>query len=90
VSENGFPTLIGLNAFHGDSAAALASGCFEVCTEEERFTRAKGWAGVPLILNTSFNENEPIVNPPEEALACFPRTKMDRLVLGNRVVRRKT
>ena len=44
--------------------------------------------GVPLVLNTSFNENEPIVNTPAEALACFLRTKMDRIVLGNRVVRR--
>ncbi len=46
--------------------------------------------GVPLILNTSFNENEPIVNTPAEALACFLRTKMDRIVLGNRVVRRQS
>jgi carbamoyltransferase len=38
--------------------------------------------GVPVVLNTSFNENEPIVNTPDEALACFFRTKMDRLVLG--------
>lgn len=38
---------------------------------------------VPILLNTSFNENEPIVNKPEEALDCFLRTKMDILVLGN-------
>jgi carbamoyltransferase len=38
--------------------------------------------GVPMVLNTSFNENEPIVNTPGEAIACFLRTKMDRLVLG--------
>jgi carbamoyltransferase len=44
--------------------------------------------GVPLVLNTSFNENEPVVCKPEEALACFLRTKMDVLVLGNRMVRR--
>jgi carbamoyltransferase len=44
--------------------------------------------GVPIVLNTSFNENEPIVNTPAEALDCFLRTKMDRLVLGNVVVRR--
>lgn len=44
--------------------------------------------GVPVLLNTSFNENEPIVNTPEEALDCFLRTRMDRLVLGNWVVRR--
>jgi carbamoyltransferase len=38
--------------------------------------------GVPVVLNTSFNENEPIVNTPEEALECFLRTHMDVLVLG--------
>jgi carbamoyltransferase len=39
--------------------------------------------GVPMLLNTSFNENEPIVCRPEEALACFLRTEMDVLVLGH-------
>lgn len=38
--------------------------------------------GVPIVLNTSFNENEPIVNSPEQALDCFLRTRMDRLVMG--------
>ena len=42
--------------------------------------------GVPMVLNTSFNENEPVVCRPEEALDCFLRTKMDVLVLGNHVV----
>jgi carbamoyltransferase len=40
-------------------------------------------SGVPMILNTSFNENEPIVCSPSEALDCFLRTRMDVLVLGN-------
>jgi carbamoyltransferase len=44
--------------------------------------------GVPVLLNTSFNENEPIVNTPQEALDCFLRTKMDMLVMGNIVVER--
>ena len=44
--------------------------------------------GVPVLLNTSFNENEPIVCRPEEALECFLRTNMDMLVLGNIVVER--
>ncbi len=44
--------------------------------------------GVPMVLNTSFNENEPIVNRPEEALECFLRTKMDLLVLENYVLTR--
>jgi carbamoyltransferase len=39
--------------------------------------------GVPIVLNTSFNENEPIVNTPKHALDCFERTKMDVLVLGD-------
>ena len=38
--------------------------------------------GVPVLLNTSFNENEPIVNTPEEAVECFLRTEMDALALG--------
>jgi carbamoyltransferase len=44
--------------------------------------------GVPLILNTSFNENEPVVNTPAEALDCFLRTKMDLLVMGDLTIRR--
>lgn len=44
--------------------------------------------GVPMVLNTSFNENEPVVCTPAEALDCFLRTKMDVLVLGNWVVSR--
>ena len=45
-------------------------------------------SGVPILLNTSFNENEPIVNNPEEALSCFLRTKMDMLVMENIIVER--
>ena len=41
-----------------------------------------------MVLNTSFNENEPVVCRPEEALDCFLRTKMDVLVLGNHLVSR--
>jgi carbamoyltransferase len=44
--------------------------------------------GVPMVLNTSFNENEPIVCHPSEALDCFLRTRMDVLVLGNRFLSR--
>ena len=39
--------------------------------------------GIPVILNTSFNENEPIVCEPFEAIECFLRTKMDVLVIGS-------
>ena len=44
--------------------------------------------GIPVLLNTSFNENEPIVCTPVEAVDCFVRTRMDVLVLGNFVVDR--
>jgi len=49
----------------------------------------KDITGIPAVLNTSFNENEPIVNKPEEAIACFKRTKMDILVLNNYVIESK-
>lgn len=45
--------------------------------------------GVPMVLNTSFNENEPVVCKPDEALACFLRTNMDVLVLGSHIIRRR-
>jgi carbamoyltransferase len=45
--------------------------------------------GVPVLLNTSFNDNEPIVCRPEEALDCFRRTQMDVLVMGNCIVEKK-
>jgi carbamoyltransferase len=51
----------------------------------ESFSRL---TGVPMVLNTSFNENEPVVCRPQEALDCFLRTKMDLLVLGHHLVRR--
>jgi carbamoyltransferase len=44
--------------------------------------------GVPVVLNTSFNENEPIVCTPQEAIDCFLKTRMDVLYLGNYAVRR--
>ena len=44
--------------------------------------------GVPVVLNTSFNDNEPIVCRPEEAIDCFLRTKMDALVLGDILIRK--
>src|SRR5216683_2351757 len=44
--------------------------------------------GMPVVLNTSFNDNEPIVCRPEEAIDCFLRTQMDALVLGDFLVSR--
>jgi len=46
--------------------------------------------GIPLVLNTSLNENEPLVCYPEEALECFLRTQMDLLVLGNFYLERQS
>jgi len=44
--------------------------------------------GIPVVLNTSFNENEPIVNTPKEAIDCFLRTRMDALILGSYLLTR--
>ncbi len=44
--------------------------------------------GVPVLLNTSFNENEPIVCTPDHAIDCFLKTRMDALYIGNHAVRR--
>jgi carbamoyltransferase len=46
--------------------------------------------GVPAVLNTSFNDNEPIVCRPEEALDCFRRTRMDVLVMGSFLLERRS
>jgi carbamoyltransferase len=46
--------------------------------------------GVPVVVNTSFNDNEPIVCSPEEALDCFRRTQMDVLVMGNFIVEKNS
>lgn len=50
---------------------------YDVIVEYEKLT------GIPVILNTSFNRQEPVVNRPEEAISCYLRTDMDRLVLGD-------
>jgi carbamoyltransferase len=56
---------------------------YDVIAAFERLT------GVPIVLNTSFNENEPIVCTPDEAIACFRRTAMDVLVLGDWFLERR-
>jgi carbamoyltransferase len=48
----------------------------------------EGLTGVPVVVNTSFNDNEPIVCRPEEAIDCFMRTRMDALAIGNYLVRK--
>ncbi len=51
----------------------------------ERFYRL---TGVPVLLNTSFNENEPIVRSPDDAIDCFLRTEIDLLIIGDRILAR--
>jgi carbamoyltransferase len=46
--------------------------------------------GVPIVVNTSFNENEPVVNTPDEAISCYLRNDMDVLVLGPYLVEKRT
>ena len=58
-------------------------------TNERYYRLIEGFrdlTGIPIVLNTSFNENEPVVCKPAEALACFLRTKMDVLIMGNWMV----
>jgi carbamoyltransferase len=62
--------------------AGVAPRYHRLIAEFERQT------GVPIVLNTSFNENEPIVMTPSDALETFRKTRMDVLALGNYVLRR--
>lgn len=72
------------------------SGRLQTVTEDQnqryyRLIKAFfGLTGVPIVLNTSFNENEPVVCRPQEALSCFLRTKMDVLVLGDYIIQRRS
>jgi len=93
--------ILGINAYHGDAAAALVKdgelvgGRLQTVTRSanERFydliDRFYKVTGVPIVLNTSFNENEPIVCTPRDAIDCFLKTRIDVLYLGNCVVRRE-
>ena len=74
---------------HADGTGRLQSVDKEVSPRYYRLIETFGKkTGVPILLNTSFNENEPIVNSPEHALECFLRTNMDMLVLENCVISR--
>ena len=77
-------------AAHVDDTCRVQTVEAEVAPRYHRLLEAfRQRTGVPLVLNTSFNENEPIVRTPEEALDTFRRTHLDVLVLGNYVVRRR-
>ena len=89
-----------LRAKHGELVPAVThvdgSGRLQTVHKETnpRYYRLiehfRDLTGIPMVLNTSFNENEPVVCYPEEALDCFLRTKMDVLVLGNFWIERKS
>jgi carbamoyltransferase len=74
---------------HVDGSGRLQTVCRDANPRYWRLIDAfRGLTGVPMVLNTSFNENEPVVCAPNEALDCFLRTNMDVLVLGDVVVSR--
>jgi carbamoyltransferase len=75
---------------HVDGSGRLQTVMAETNPRYHRLISTFGrMTGVPIVLNTSFNENEPVVCRPEEALDCFLRTKMDVLVMGDWFIERK-
>jgi len=69
---------------HGDGTGRLQTVEKDVNPLYWKLIRKFGdLTGVPVLLNTSFNENEPIVNTPAQALDCFLRTRMDTLAIGS-------
>ena len=64
----------------GDDALRVALSRMQLIRKFEEVT------GVPVLLNTSFNENEPIVQTPAQAIDCFLRTRMDMLSIGGFVL----
>jgi carbamoyltransferase len=69
---------------HGDGTGRLQTVESDVNPLYWKLIRKFGdLTGVPVLLNTSFNENEPIVNTPAQAIDCFLRTKMDVLAIGS-------
>ena len=74
---------------HVDGTGRLQSVDAEFNTLYYQLIKAfKRRTGIGMVLNTSFNENEPIVDTPEQAVDCFMRTEMDALCLGRLVVRK--
>lgn len=75
---------------HVDGSGRLQTVCEQTNPLYYRLIKVFGeLTGVPIVLNTSFNENEPVVCRPQEALDCFLRTKMDVLVVADFVVSRR-
>jgi carbamoyltransferase len=75
---------------HVDGSGRLQTVCRHTNPRYYRLVESfRDLTGVPMVLNTSFNENEPVVCRPEEALDCFLRTKMDALVIGHVLASRR-
>ena len=55
----------------------------------ELISKFRSKTGIGMLLNTSFNENEPVVDTPQQAYDCFNRTDMDALCLGNYIMLKK-
>ncbi len=74
---------------HVDGSGRLQTVRQEVNPRYHRLIKEfESLTNVPILLNTSFNENEPVVCRPQEALDCFLRTRMDVLVLGDHYIER--
>jgi len=74
---------------HADGSGRLQTVCKDTNARYHTLiSEFNKLTGIPMVLNTSFNENEPVVCNPQHALDCFLRTKMDFLVLGNWIVTR--
>lgn len=74
---------------HVDGTARLQSVSAQHAPDYARVIAAFAQqTGVPVVVNTSFNENEPIVCSPADAVDCFQRTRMDALAIGNYLVKR--
>ena len=74
---------------HVDGSGRLQTVCLRTNPRYYQLIRAfRDLTGVPMVLNTSFNENEPVVCEPAEALDCFIRATMDVLVMDDVVVTR--
>ncbi|HEX6062639.1 MAG TPA: carbamoyltransferase C-terminal domain-containing protein [Longimicrobiales bacterium] len=75
---------------HVDGTARLQSVTAQQAPHYARVLEAFAEeTGVPVLVNTSFNENEPIVCAPADAIDCFQRTRMDALAIGNCLVQRR-
>jgi carbamoyltransferase len=76
---------------HVDGSGRLQTVCRRTNQRYHRLITAfRELTGVPMVLNTSFNENEPVVCEPKEALDCFLRTRMDVLVMGETLIERRS